>query len=89
MVVHSYGQILLNDAAVNQFKLFEYQFVVLKINQDEKEPGAKKVKIKPQGNISLQVKSFIEYYKLADLKPKKFACEWDAESKMVVAQYAV
>jgi len=55
--------------------------------QNEKEAGAKKVKIKPQGGITLPVKSFIENYKLSDLKPNKFNCEWDAANNMVVAVY--
>ena len=92
------GQIGLNSAAVDRYKLNRYKFVVLKINKedekmglrftnDENEKGVRKLNI-VQGGISLSAKNFIEYYGINKIKESKLDCEWDEKEEMIIAKYS-
>lgn len=91
------GQIGLNDTTVKQYKLDNYKFVVLFIDEEElkigikptidaKEEGIRKFSVGKYG-ASIPAKGFIQTYKLDEIKKRQLDCSWDEKNKMLVANY--
>lgn len=90
-------QIGFNNAAITEFKLASYKYAVLFFDSETRkigirpmnnkdEEGACKLNVRPEGGASIPAKAYIEYYKLINLKIRKFDADWDDKEKMIIAR---
>jgi hypothetical protein len=90
------SQIGFNNAAINDFKLSDYKFVVLYFDKDSKrigikptndknEEGACKLRVRDNFGASIAARSYIEFYKLNTLKNRRLDAELDSKDKMITA----
>jgi len=92
------GQIGLNNAVINKYKLDKFKYVVLFIDKeqkkigikptnDEQEEGVRKLRLSKYG-ASIPAKNFIELYRLEQIKKRKLNCIWDRKDNMLVAEFS-
>lgn len=92
------SQIGLNFASIEAFKLNDYQFAVLYFDKENKKVGIKltnskdedgvcRLRVRGKAGASISARSYIDCYKLNNLKKHRFNAKWDTDSKekMIVA----
>jgi hypothetical protein len=89
------GQISFNTAAMQAYKLKEYNYAVLYYDEDAKavgimltndgkEDGAIKLIKRTSGGFSVSGKRFLHFHKISYEKTASYPVEWDDESKLYV-----
>jgi hypothetical protein len=93
------SQIGFNAAAIEEFKLKEYPYAVLfydkkakqigiKLTKNKDDVGACKLRVKEKAGASIAARAYIYFYKLNNLKVKRFDAQWDDKEKMIVVKIA-
>jgi len=89
------SQIGLNSEAIKEFKLEQYQWVILFFDKDgqriglrptnnKREMGVCKLRVKPPSGASISAGSFIKEHHLGEGSKRRFAAIWDDTEKMIV-----
>ncbi len=97
VTIRTGGQIGLNNPVVTKYELNKFKYVVFFIDREEKKIGIKptndeneeglcRLRISEYG-ASISARSFVEQYKLEEIKKRQLDCDWDKKDGMIVAKY--
>lgn len=89
------GQLGFNQGAVDEFKMANFEYMVLFFDSDNNkigvkltndvESGACKLRVR-DGNASISAKAFLDCYGINYTESSRYLLKWDEEAKLLVAE---